>query len=189
MYPGGVSVCERRYPPWVFPSTPGTVRTMHRSRPAAAPYAGAVRSRLTLWLAVLVVGLSLLAMHQLSSNHTAADPTTSHQSATLTTAGSHHHAASHPSEAGTDHAHLLPFTGEAHPATGDGGCPDCASHSAMALTCMAALILLTAGLLLPCPKAGRGILQPRLQPLTVLSHRKRRKPPPLSLVELSVSRT
>ena len=49
-------------------------------RPAAAPLDGAVRSRLILWLAVLVVGLSLLAMHQLSGNHTAADPAPRHGS-------------------------------------------------------------------------------------------------------------
>jgi hypothetical protein len=158
---------------------------MHRSRPAATPLHGAARSRLTLWLAVLVVGLSLLTMHQLSGNHTAA----SHPSATVTTAGSGHHAAGHPSETGADHAHLLPITGAAHPASEQGGCPGCAGHSAMALTCLAALILLAAGLLLPRPRTGRGVLQPYLQPLTVPVLRNRRKPPPLSLVELSVSRT
>ncbi len=162
---------------------------MHRSRPAAAPLEGAVRSRLTLWLAVLVVGLSLLAMHQLSGNHTAADPASSHQSATPTADGSHHHAASHPVDAGTDHAQLLSVIGEADPASEQGGCPDCAGHSAMALTCLAALILLAAGLLLPRPRAGRGIPQPRRQPLTVADLRNRCKPPPLRLVELSVSRT
>ena len=112
-----------------------------------------MRPRLILWLAVLVVGLSLLAMHQLSGNHTAADPASSHESATLTTAGSRHHAAGHRSETGADHAHLLPITGEEHPASEQGGCPDCAGHSAMALTCLAALILLAAGLLLPRPTA------------------------------------
>ena len=154
-----------------------------------APLHGAARSRLILWLAVLVVGLALLAMHQLSGNHTAADPTFSHESATLTAAGSSHPAAGHRSETGADHAHLRPITGAGLPASEQGGCPDCAGHSAMALTCLAALILLTAGILMPRPRAGRGILQPRLQPLTVPSHRNRCKPPPLSLVELSVSRT
>ena len=168
-----------------IPVNAGYREDMHRSRPAATPYAGAVRSRPILWLAVLVVGLSLLAMHQLSSNHTAA----SHESATVTTAGSGHHAAGHPSETGADHAHLLPTTGEEHPASEQGGCPGCAGHSAMALTCLAALILLAAGLLLPRPSAGRGILQPRQTPLTVPKLRHHFKPPPLSLVELSVSRT
>jgi hypothetical protein len=154
-----------------------------------APLHGAVRSRLILWLAVLVVGLALLAMHQLSGNHTAADPASGHESATVTTAGSSHHADGDPSDTGAGHAHLLPATGAGLPASSQGGCPDCAGHSAMALTCLAALVLLAAGLLLPRPRTGRGILQPRLQPLTVLSHRYRVKPPPLSLVELSVSRT
>ena len=90
---------------------------------------------------------------------------------------------------GADHAHLLPTTGEEHPASEQGGCPDCTGHSAMALTCLAALILLAAGLLLPRPSAGRGILQPRLTSLTVPQLRHHFKPPPLSLVELSVSRT
>jgi len=172
-----------------IPVNAGYGEDMHRSRPAATPYAGAVRSRPILWLAVLVVGLSLLAMHQLSSNHTAADPASSHESAAVTTAGSGHHADGHPSETGADHAHLLPTTGEEHPASEQGGCPGCAGHSAMALTCLAALILLAAGLLLPRPSAGRGILQPRQTPLTVPDLRNRCKPPPLSLVELSVSRT
>ena len=162
---------------------------MHRSRPAAARLEGAVRSRLILWLAVLVVGLALLAMHQLSGNHTAADPASSHDPATLTAAGSSHHAAGHPSETGADHAHLLPMADAGHPASEQGGCPGCAGHSTMALTCLAALILLTAGLLLPRPTGGRGILQPRPTPLTISTLRNRCKPPPLSLVELSVSRT
>jgi hypothetical protein len=161
---------------------------MHRSRPAAAPPTGAARPRLILWLAVLVVGLSLLAMHQLSGNHTAADPTSTHGTANLTTAHSHHHAAGHASDTGPDHAHL-PVTAEAHPGSEQGGCPDCAGHSAMALTCLAALILLAAGLLLPSPTGGRGILQRRATPLTVPNLRSPSKPPPLSLVELSVSRT
>jgi hypothetical protein len=148
-----------------------------------------VRSRLVLWLAVLVVGLSLLAMHQLSGNHTAADPASSHQPSTVTSAGSAHHAAGQLSETGADHADLLPVTGVAHPASEQDGCLDCAGHSAMALTCLGALVLLTAGHLLRRPTAGRGIVRPRLQPLTAPDLRNRRKPPPLSLVELSVSRT
>ncbi|MDN5803867.1 MAG: hypothetical protein L0H26_04650, partial [Microlunatus sp.] len=79
--------------------------------------------------------------------------------------------------------------GEGLPASEQGGCPGCAGHSAMALTCLAALILLAAGLLLPRPTTGRGILLPRPKPLTVLNLPTRCKPPPLSLVELSVSRT
>jgi len=162
---------------------------MHRSRPAPTPLGGAARSRLILWLTVLVVGLGMLAMHQLSGNHTAADPSSSYQSSAVTGDGSRHHAAGHGVEAWTDHAHLLPMAGDGDPTSGDGGCPDCAGHSVMTSTCLAALILLAAGLLLPGPRAGRGIVQPRLQPLAVLSHRNRCKPPPISLVELSVSRT
>jgi hypothetical protein len=188
MYPGGVSA-RTTVPPVGIPVNGGYREHMHRSGPAAAPLKGPAPTRLIRWLAVLVVGFSLLAMHQLSGNHTAADPTTSHQSTTVTVAGSHHHAAGYPVDAGADHAHLLPTLGEADPATGDGGCPGCAGHSAMALTCMAALILLAAGLLLPRPTAGRGVFQPRLRPLTVPNLRNRCKPPPLSLVELSVSRT
>jgi hypothetical protein len=178
-----------KVPPAGIPVNAGYREDMHRSRPAAAPLHGAVRSRLILWLAVLVVGLSLLAMHQLSGNHTAAGPASSHQSVTVTVDGSSHHAAGHASETGADHAHLLPITGAGLPASEQGGCPDCAGHSAMALTCLAALILLAARLLLPRPGAGRGILQPRRQPLAVLSHLSRCRPRPLSLVELSVSRT
>jgi hypothetical protein len=138
---------------------------------------------------VLAVGLSLLAMHQLSGNHTAANSRISHQSVTVQAGNLRHHAAGHAVEAGTDHAHLVPMADEGGPTSGDGGCPDCAGHSAMALTCLAALSLLATGLLLPPPRTGRGILQPRLQPLAVLSHPNHRKPPPISLVELSVSRT
>ena len=162
---------------------------MHPSRTAAAPLEGARSRLILLWFAVLVVGLSLLAMHQLSGNHTAADPASSQQSVTLTAAGSGHHAAGHPSETGTSHAHLMPATGLGDPASSQGGCPDCPGHSAMALTCLAALILLAAGLLLPRPPTGRGVLQPHLQPLTVPDLRNRCKPRPLSLMELSVSRT
>jgi hypothetical protein len=162
---------------------------MHGFR-AAAPPERAARSRLILWLAVLAVGLSLVAMHQLSSNHTAAGPGSSHQYATVPEDGSHHHAAGHPGDAGIDHAHLVPILSGADPASGQhDGCPGCAGHSAMALTCLAALILLTAGLLLPRPRTGRGILQPRLRQPAVLSHRDWFRPPPLSPVELSVSRT
>lgn len=197
MYPGGVSA-RTTVPPVGIPVNAGYGENMHRSRPATAPLRGAARSRLILWLAVLVVGLSLLAMHQLSSNHTGANPASS-DTATLTVAGSSNHAADHPSETehrdgrqgllGADHAHLLPMAGEEHPGSEQGGCPGCAGHSAMALTCLAALILLAAGLLLPRPTGGRGILLPRPKPLPVLNLRNRCKPPPLSLVELSVSRT
>jgi hypothetical protein len=114
-----------------------------------------VRSRLILWLALLVVGLSLLAMHQLSGNHTAADPASSHESATVAMAGSGHHAPDHPSEIGADHVHLLPTTGEGFPGSG-GGCPDCAGHSAMALTCLAALVLLAPASYCPGPRPGVG---------------------------------
>lgn len=187
MYPGGVFAITT-VPPVGIPVNAGYGVTMSRSRPAAAPLEGAARSRLTLWLAVLVVGLSLLAMHQLSGNHTAAS---SHQSPTVTVTanGSRHHRAGHAVELSTDHAHLLPIAGEGFPAPHQGGCPDCAGHSAMALTCLAALILLTASLLLTRPRVGRGILQLRRQLLGALSLRNCCKPPPLSLVELSVSRT
>ena len=172
-----------------IPVNTGYREDMHRSGPAAAPLTGAARPRLILWFAVLVVGLSLLAMHQLSGNHTAAEPTTTHDTASLTTADSHHHAAGHASDPGAGHAHLLPMAAEEHPGSEQGGCPDCAGHSVMALTCLAALVLLAAGMLLPRPTRGRGILQRRLTPLTVANLRNRCKPPPLSLVELSVSRT
>jgi hypothetical protein len=163
-------------PPVGIPVNAGYREAIHRSRPAAAPLHGAVRSLLILWLAVLVVGLSLLAMHQLSGNHTAANPASSHDTATLTVAGSSHHAAGHRSETGADHAHMLPIAGAGLPASEQGGCPDCAGHSAMALTCLAALILLAASLLLPRPPTGRGVLQPHLQPLTVPDLRNRYKP-------------
>jgi hypothetical protein len=104
---------------------------------------------------VFAVARSLLAMHQRSLNHTAATPLPALEASGSTTgsvAGDHAH----------DGQHLLP--GADHPAAAavadeisDHGCPRCAQHHVMVLTCLAALILLIAGWLLRRSPAGHRI--------------------------------
>ena len=156
----------------------------------AGAAAAAARSRLILWLAMLALGLSLLAMHQLSSNHTAADPASGDRVGTVTADDWSQHAAGHTGDAGPDRAHTLPALGGTDLVSGEhDGCPGCAGHTTMALTCLAALVLLTAGLLLPRPRTGRGILRPRPNQPAVPRPRERFRPRPLSPVEMSISRT
>ena len=154
--------------------------------------ADGARQRLWLLLGVVAVALSLLAMHQLSSNHTAAGPAAPGSPAAATDAAhemSVGHADSHEADiGGADHTHLTASAGDGHPASEDGGCPGCADHSAMALTCLAALVLLMGGWMLTRPLAGRGLWLRRLVPLLVVERRSWR-PRPRSLAELSVSRT
>ena len=145
-----------------------------------------LRQQLLLWVGVVAVALSLLAMHQLSLNHTAASPRPVLESSGSTSgsvAGDHAH----------DDQQLLP--GADHPAdlavvgtTSEDACPGCAQHHMMVLTCLAALILLATGWLLRGPPAGHRI---RVTPLVhcVSTTVTRWRPPPLTWIELSVSRT
>lgn len=155
--------------------------------------AAGARQRLWLLLGVLAVALSLLAMHQLSSNHTAADPPAAQVSvatdAAHLTLNPRVHADTHAAgNGGTDHPHLTVTSGDEHPASEGGGCPGCADHSAMALTCLAALVLLLAGWLLTRPRPGRGLWLRRQVPLLTVDRRSWVLRP-RSLAELAVSRT
>lgn len=144
----------------------------------------ALRQQLLLGAAVLAVALSLLAMHQLSINHTAADPAAGSSIVTLGHADKDHH---HAGVTGA-HAHMTaPPIGQ-HPAPAHDGCPGCAQHQAMALTCLAALVLLTVGWALLVPARWRGVLLRRLRQHS-LSASRRWRCPPFTLVELSISRT
>lgn len=146
-----------------------------------------LRQQLLLWVGVVAVALSLLAMHQLSLNHTAASPLPVLESSGSTTgsvAGDHAH----------DGQHLLP--GADHPATAavdgeisDHGCPGCAQHHMMVLTCLAALILLVTGWLLRRPPAAHRIRVTPLVRCPLATAVLQWKPPPLTWIELSVSRT
>lgn len=156
---------------------------MYRTRPWS------LQQQLLLWASVVAVALGLLAMHHMSRNHVAADPlASSHpQAEILPLVG--------PVDpiAGSDtanHAQLQPTgSNKHHPAEAGDACPGCAAHSAMMLTCLAALTLMAVGWLLRTPLRGPGLL---IRPLfrAVLSDQCcRRRPPTLSLMELSVSRT
>jgi hypothetical protein len=147
----------------------------------------ALRQKLLLWVGVVAVTLSLLAMHQLSLNHTAASPRSVLESSGSTTgsiAGDHAH----------DGQHLLP--GADHPAelavagtTSEDACRGCAQHHMMVLTCLAALILLVTGWLLRRPPAAHRIRVTPLVRCPLATAVLQWKPPPLSWIELSVSRT
>lgn len=152
---------------------------MGRFRPSVA-----VRQQLLLWAGIVVVALSLLALHQLSLNHTVADPRASHTSVAAASHLDHHELGG--SEVG-DHAHLV-ATVDQHPSSTDEGCPGCAGHHVMALTCLAALILVAVGWALSGPIEWRGL---RLRPLLQwqVSGPPPWRPPMVSLVELSISRT
>lgn len=158
----------------------------------------ALRLQVLLWVGVVAVSLSLLAMHQLSLNHTAASPLPAVESVGVVEgSGSsrsivddrHGHAGQH----GHVGQHLL--SGADHPAEAAGvgtgshdACPGCAQHHVMVLTCLVALVLLATGWLLRGPPVGRtiGVAQ-LLHRLHVAVPRWR--PPPLTWIELSVSRT
>ena len=149
----------------------------------------AARQRLWLLLGVVAMALSLLAMHHLSSNHTAAGPP----------AGPSPAASAHQMFAGdvdpheldtvvSDHTHLTAATGEGHPLSEIGGCSGCADHSALGLTCLAALVLLMSGFMLIRPPAGRGLWLRPLPPLMFVESRSW-LPRPRTLAELAISRT
>lgn len=156
----------------------GYAEGMGRSGPVV------VRRQLLLWVGVLAVAAGLLAMHQLSLNHTIVDPGASRASA-LTAPAHLDHRESGDSRVGVDR-HLV-GSGET-PWSGDGGCPGCGEHHAVALTCLAALIVVVVGWALSGPIEWRGF---RLRPFLPwrLPAPPRWSPLPLSLVELSISRT
>ena len=149
-----------------------------------------LQRQLLLWAGVLAVALSLLAMHQMSGTHIAADPkppTGVHLDAHSGPAVGHVHTAARSGAA--DHTHLQ-IAGSVHdPAPADDGCPGCGEHQAMAMTCLVALILLAVGWLLRGPVRWPGLLARQLT-RTVLTDRSTRwSRPPMTLMELSVSRT
>ena len=140
-----------------------------------------------LWGAgVVVITLSLLIMHQLSLNHTAADPTADGMQ--VSSIGSTHLDHHDRVAIEDDHTHLLPLVADGQPAHDNGACLACNGDHAMVLTCLVALILLAVGWLLRRPAEWRGVRLPHVVPL-LLGPDQGRMPPPLTLVELSVSRT
>lgn len=170
-----------------------------------------LRRQVWLLLAVVVIALSLLAMHQLSSNHTVAGTNTAASeglvvSAALAGPDAHHltdgqaphspgldgHTHSQVADAhgldGHPHGQQLSVAGPDYPAD-DGDCPECAHHQAMALTCLAALILLIVGWAVSRPAAWRGVRLPRLSVTAGLAPAPPVRLRALSLSELSVSRT
>lgn len=134
----------------------------------------------------MAVALSLLAMHQLSSNHAAAGPTASAMAVLSPTVS--HHVDHQVGGGGTGHAHLFGMPTDAPSALNDGACPNCAEHSAMALTCLAVSLLLAFGWVLNRPVAWRGVWLPRLL-LRAVTPPGAWLPWPRSLTELSISRT
>ncbi|HET9647397.1 MAG TPA: DUF6153 family protein [Microlunatus sp.] len=139
-------------------------------------------------LAVVAIALSLLAMHQLSGDHTAAaHRATSAERADAGMQGAAISRTQHRAE--SNHTHIDNAAGKGDDRRShDVDCPGCGDHPAMTATCLAALSLLTVGGCLVRPGAWRGVRLPRPQP------RRAGTPPrwtrrPLSLAELSISRT
>ena len=144
-------------------------------------------NRLLLLFGIVAVALSVPMLHLLSFNRTAAHPTAAGKHLSVTSAG---HLDGHDATAiDDDHTPLVPIIVDHHPALNDGTCPGCNGHHVMALTCLAALILLALGWVLRRPAEWRGVQLPRSVPrfLRRLSGNRRR--PAVALVELSVSRT
>lgn len=153
------------------------------------PEAARGRRQLLLWAAMVVVALSLLAMHQLSGNHVAADPTPS-TAAHLGAASAQGATFAHQTW-GTGHGHARPTAAAVdRSAPMDAGCHACGGgHQAMALTCLAALALLVAGWPLRGPQRRRDLISSLRVPISPSRLLRRWARPPLSLVQLSVSRT
>jgi hypothetical protein len=150
-----------------------------------------LQRQLLLWAGVLAVALSLLAMHQMSANHTAADPrppASVHLHADSGPAGGHVDTAARSGAA--DHTHLqIAGSTDHHPAPAGDTCPGCREHQAMALTCLVALTLLAVGWLLRRPVRWPGLLARHLARAALNDRRNRWRRPPLNLMELSISRT
>lgn len=141
----------------------------------------------------MAVAFSLLAMHQLSSNHTAAGSSAAPgvvggAPVAMSAVAPHLHGQDHSVDAGSADRTHVERMGTGQPTSEDGGCPGCAGHHVMALTCVAALILLAVGWVLAGPLAWRGVRLRRLL-LLVVRPTSTRLPVPRSLTELSVSRT
>ena len=155
---------------------------MHRPR-----LTGLQRPRL-LWVSVLAVALGLVAMHHMSRNHVAAEPFSGgHSHVTSEPAGDHRALAAPLGTA--DHPHLQP-TGSTSHHTSEAGetCPGCAAHQ-VALACLAALTLLAVSALSRSPLLGPGFL---VRPVFRAALGRRgtwRARPPLTVMEISVSRT
>ena len=166
------------------PQALGTVRTMSLATPVTGR-----RQQLLLLAVVVALTLSLLAMHQLSVNHTAAQPTTQTAAAIVGSPERHDHQVDQLQHSGDLPGHAAqPVPGQQQTTGVGDGCAGCPEHHVMALTCLAALILLALGWALRPPTAWRGVLLPRLPTAPrPLSPRWGREP--LSLLELSVSRT
>lgn len=146
------------------------------------------RQQLVLWTGIVAVALSLLALHQLSLNHTVADPSASPVSVN---AAVNRHADVDPDGLGAGMAADPTHRGavvDQTPGSGPDGCPGCVDHHTAALTCLAVLIVVAIGWALAGPVEWRGlrlrVLLPRLLP-----EPPQRRPLPLSLVELSIRRT
>ncbi len=142
------------------------------------------RQQLLLWAGIVAVTLGLLAMHQLSLNHSIVDPTAGHVAVAAPA-----HLDQHKSDDNQVGGQAHPMaTIDQVPRSGDSGCPGCADHHTVALTCLAALILVALGWALSGPHEWRGF---RLRPLFLrtLPETPRWTPLPLSLAELSISRT
>jgi hypothetical protein len=147
---------------------------------------------LLLWTGVVAVALSLLAMHQMSVNHTAADPkppAVSSVSADRHAAGPAHSHAESAAVAHTPAGTVQVAAGDRSLTALEDSCPGCAEHHSMALTCLVALTLLAVAWLLRVPVRWPGLLARRPMRALLQTWRSRWIPPPLSLVELSISRT
>jgi hypothetical protein len=171
-----------RYPPGVLRSRLANLGLMGRAGTVLRAH------RLRLLLGVAAVALSVLILHQFSLNHTAAHPTAAnkHLSATSARQLDGHDAAA----IDDDHTHLVPLVVDRHqPALDNGACPGCSGHHAMALTCLAALMLLALGWVLRRPAEWRGVRLPRTVPDRSRHLSRNRRRPAFTLVDLSVSRT
>lgn len=179
-YPQGV-LMERNGTPW-WDSRQALSTVVHVLGVSAA---AGLRRQVGLLLAAVAIALSLLALHQLSSNHTVAGTSAAldraaAQPVAVAGLGTHHVPDGHA------HAQQLSVAGDDHRPLGD-DCPGCADHQAM-LTCLAALILLVVGWVLSRPVEWRGV-RLRRRTLPAAGPAPPKTPRSLSLVELSVSRT
>lgn len=137
--------------------------------------------RFLLALALGVVALSVIGMHQLSLGHTFAAPP-----AGVQPAGTHHREAS-------DHGRASASAGDQTLSetmiTGAGdGCPGCVGHGMAFSACLLALTLLVLGWLLAPPRARhlppRRLRRPATRPTSA-----GRRVPALSLAQLATLRT
>ena len=138
--------------------------------------------RLLLLVCVVAVALSALLLHQLSLNRTVAQPTAAGKHLSATSAGK---LDGHDATAvDDDHTQLVPLVVDHHPALDDGTCPGCSGHHVMALTCLAALILLALGWVLRRPAEWQGVRIPRSLPRFLRRVSGIRRRPAIALVEL-----